>query len=362
MIIFQNYGLVPLEAFTTFGMSAKPGSANPIGKFGTGLKYAVAVTLRLGGTFKLFRGKEEFEFYTKEEDFRGKTFAKVRMRRRAGVLSRWRYEALPFTTELGKHWKPWMALRELEANCRDEPEGRSYHIKDANVLDRLPRDGYTMIAIECDEMEEAFANLGDIFLDQDRVPIYEDDRCAIYEGESQHIFYRGMRVTDLRKPSLYTYEMKSVFLTEDRTSMYSFLDNQNIMRSLLACPDRNIVDRVTRLSEDHHEATFDWDEKQPQVSHAWRGALSYGGLSGRFVALRDNLHFGIGRSEEVKIELEVHQWERVLDTMRDVDESIAIRIREQLVEAGWREKPSEVVTIDEELEAADSVEEIFDEA
>lgn len=359
MIIFENDGIVPLEAFTTFGMSAKPGSTNPIGKFGTGLKYAVAVTLRLGGTFKLFRGEEEYEFYTKEEDFRGKTFAKVRMRRRAGLLSKWRYDALPFTTELGKHWKPWMAVRELEANCRDE-NGHSMIVSNDERDHAFPVAGRTLIVIDCAEMEDAFANLDDIFLPEARQPIYEDSKVAIYEGGSQHLFYRRMRVTDLRKPSLFTYEMKDVFLTEDRTSMYSFLDNQNIMRSLLACPDQDIVQRVVKEAENHHESTFDWDEKKPRVSHAWYPVLSSTGLSSRFSALRDNLDFGIGATETVEIEMEVRMWERVLDTMRDVDESIYLQIKEQLVEAGWK-APAEVASVDEDLEAADAVEELAEE-
>lgn len=88
MILFENDGIVPIAAFTTFGLSAKPGSTNPIGKFGTGLKNAVAIILRLGGKVRLFRGLEEYEFYTREEEFRGQTFARVRMKRRAGILSR----------------------------------------------------------------------------------------------------------------------------------------------------------------------------------------------------------------------------------------------------------------------------------
>lgn len=151
MIIFQNQGLIPIDAFTTFGINAKPNSDNPIGYFGTGLKYAVAVTLRLGGTFRLFRGIEEYEFYLKEKDFRGKSFQTVRMRKRKSLMARWSYDKLPFTTELGKNWKPWMAIRELESNTRDE-NGHSclFHEHDD------PHPDYTMIIIECPEMEEAY--------------------------------------------------------------------------------------------------------------------------------------------------------------------------------------------------------------
>src|ERR1700733_12022356 len=47
MIVFENYGEIEIDAITTFGVSVKEGP-NPIGFFGTGLKYAVAVLLRHG--------------------------------------------------------------------------------------------------------------------------------------------------------------------------------------------------------------------------------------------------------------------------------------------------------------------------
>lgn len=342
MLLFENDGVVPLEAFTTFGMSAKPGSTNPIGKFGTGLKYAVAITLCLGGTFRLWRGEEEYVFYTKDEDFRGKTFAKVRMKRRKGILSAWRYEALPFTTELGKHWEPWMAVRELEANVRDEENGTSCTIGTDGPTQYLPREGRTVIVIDCDAMEEAYGKLDEIFLPE-REPLFENDSVRIFDGPSNHVFYRGMRVTDLRKPSLYTYEMKHVFLTEDRTSQYPFLDNGNMKKALLACPSNAMVKYVVDNADGHHESTFDWDDKGPKASSAWYGALTRSSVGGRFAALRDNLHYGLGRNEDVEVTMEVRMWERVLETMRDVDESIYLQIKEQLVEAGWREDVSRPV-------------------
>lgn len=353
MLVFQNEGLVPLEAFTTFGMSAKPGSTNPIGKFGTGLKYAVAITLRLGGTFRLYRGLEEFEFYTKETDFRGKTFAKVRMRRRKGILSKWRYEALPFTTELGKHWKPWMAFRELEANVRDE-NGTSTHIGTEGPLQFLPREDTTLIFVDCPEMDEAYADIDNIFLDTERVPVFENDLVRVFEGDNNHIFYRGMRVTDTRKPTLYTYEMKSVFLTEDRTSQYAFLDDRNIMKALLECPNESMVRRIVRASEDTHEGTFDWDEKKPVVSSAWPNALAYGGLSPRMKSLRDNLDYGLAKDEDVEISLEVRQWEGILPILQAAGTDVYDEIREQLLAAGWKDRRFNPAHVEEIADAVDA--------
>lgn len=335
MLVFQNDGVLPIEGFTTFGMSAKPGSTNPIGKFGTGLKNAVAIILRLGGTVRVFRGLEEYVFYTKDVDFRGRTFAKVRMKRRHGLLP-WKYEALPFTTELGKHWEPWMALRELEANTRDEPNGSTTHINTEGPLHFLPREDTTLIFVDCPEIDDAFADIDNIFLPDDRIPFYEDDKVRIFSGENKHIFYRGMRVTDTRKPTLYTYELKWVCLTEDRTSRYTFIDNESMMKSLLSCDDHEVARNIVRNSKDHHEGTFEWDKKKPAVGAGWRDALSYSGLSPRFSTLRDNLDFGLGQDQDVDVCLEVHQWNAVLKILAEAGSTLVDNITEQLTEEGWR--------------------------
>jgi hypothetical protein len=99
---------------------------NPIGQFGTGLKYAVAVILRHGGTVRLFIETEEYEFYVHEKDFRGKELQTVRMRKRHGTLARWMSSRqLPFTLNYGRNWELWQAYRELESNARDERGGDS---------------------------------------------------------------------------------------------------------------------------------------------------------------------------------------------------------------------------------------------
>lgn len=333
MLIFQNDGVIPIESFTTFGMSAKPGSRNPIGKFGTGLKNAVAIILRLGGTITVWRGSEEYVFYTKTEDFRGTEFEKVRMKKRKGIAP-WKYEALPFTTKLGQHWEPWMAFRELEANTRDESNGKT--IFSESDIYYEPQWDRTHIVVECAELDDAYRDIDKIFLPEDKAPIFEDSSVRVFEGSNNHIFYRGMRVTTTSKPTLYTYDLKTVVLTEDRTSQYTFLDNNNIRDALLACEKLDLAMNVVKNSKDRHEGGFDWDVVRKKVGAGWGMALSSGGLSSRFTALRDNLEFGIAENQDVSIDLSVGEWIKV---MRDVkDEKVLTSIREQLVEAGW--KPS----------------------
>jgi hypothetical protein len=49
IVVFENPGEIDAAAIRTFGVSVKEGE-NPIGFFGTGLKYAIAILLRTGHT------------------------------------------------------------------------------------------------------------------------------------------------------------------------------------------------------------------------------------------------------------------------------------------------------------------------
>ena len=217
---FVTNTVIPIEAFTTFGINAKPNSANPIGYFGTGLKYAVAIVLRLGGNFRLLIDGAEYQFYLSSSTFRGKYFDKVRMKKRNDLFSKWRYEALPFTTELGKNWELWQAFRELESNTRDENGWSGMTEPSSHSASK----GRTIIEIDCEGFEEAAKAENEVFLDKSGPKIFENGQMTIYDAPSKYLYYRGVRVYDLRYPSRFTYEFKQgqVNLSEDRTARNSF--------------------------------------------------------------------------------------------------------------------------------------------
>lgn len=194
-IYFANAGLMDLDVIRTMGVSVKD-SENPIGYFGTGLKFAIATLLRTGHRVVLHQGQQNIEFSTRKKTIRGKEFDMVYMED----------EQLAFTTDLGKNWIVWQAYRELHSNCLDE----------MGHVARLPKEGDTVWAISGDEIEKAFDNRHQIFLPTE--PAWVVDGLEIHRGQSKHLYYRGVRVADLPKPSRFTlnYTMPMV-LTEDRT-------------------------------------------------------------------------------------------------------------------------------------------------
>lgn len=222
MILHQTPGLLDFKSLTIMGLSAKPNSSNPIGMFGTGLKYSIATLMRMGAEITLWIGEDKYEFATVQSDFRGSTFQTLRVRQQRKGLLKARWIELPFTTEYGKFWKPWMVYRELHSNTLDE--GGTTSILDDNDLDTYLFQGQpntTSFYIKQPEYEEACRNQDEIFL-PDGLKLSNDD-IQILSGPSNVIYYRSLKVMELPKPSMFTYNILSPLeLTEDRTIKYSF--------------------------------------------------------------------------------------------------------------------------------------------
>lgn len=211
-VTYITKSVLPIEAFSVMGMSAKPNSTNPIGEFGTGLKLAVAATLRMGGKFYMWTDDVEYEFYVKDREFRGTEHKQVMLRKRKGMLRKWSYQELPFTLNYGRNLDWWQIHRELESNTRDEGG-------EVIIDDGYHEQGGTVIQVVHPGIVEA-AEVGGVFFDPgDEKPVWNTHAVDVYDRPSNHMYYRGVRVFTLEYPSRFTYNFRpgQVRLTEDRS-------------------------------------------------------------------------------------------------------------------------------------------------
>lgn len=254
-IVFQNPGLIDLRAVQIMGLNAKE-SKNPIGQFGTGLKYAIAVLLRSNCQIKIFQGENEFYFTTRKEDFRGKSFQFVFMRQGEGSKAIFSEKPLGFTLELGKHWEPWMAIRELESNARDEG-GRSFIDEDYQLSPDT-----TTIVISGVAAESAYSKLRDIFINTK--PLWKNGELEVHPLQNPEqafwMHYRGVRARKLEKPSLYRYNLiGEQALTEDRTFRYSWAgDGEMVNLGLLK--DHDMIRNVVTADKSNYESDITFSE------------------------------------------------------------------------------------------------------
>jgi hypothetical protein len=253
-ILFENDGVIPISAIKTFGVSAK-GTDDAIGFFGTGLKYAIAIFLRLHCRVSCVIGGERYDFITAREEIRGKEFDIVCMLPNGGQV-----EELGFTTELGKTWEPWMAFRELYCNTIDE--GGS--VRQVDDLQQIMPPGlaqhkktYFMVSGEAaDRVWESRHNT--ILISK---PIVEGPMANAHIGPGEHLYYRGIRVSDNHRPAKYDYNIhRHCDLTEDRTIKYSFEARYAITSLILQSEDYDFIRNAIVDTKDHYEADLKFNE------------------------------------------------------------------------------------------------------
>lgn len=257
-VVFQNKGIIDTRAITTFGISAKdPSNPNPIGYFGTGLKYAIAVLLREGFKITIWAGHEKLEFTEKKEEVRGEIFNIVCMNG----------QPLGFTTSLGKKWELWQAFREIYSNCLDE-SGDTYssdEIPDAQEFE-------TLICVEGEAFVEVYEARNEIFIQGD--PLCETNHAKIHGGSSNHVFYRGVRIATFKNPLMYRYNISNhLDLTEDRTIKYNWQINDTIVDTVLSSDDEKFIKSILTASEDKHEAHLDFTDNRSQMSETFRNVI-----------------------------------------------------------------------------------------
>lgn len=260
-IVFSNPGELDSRVITLMGVNVKPGSDNPIGQFGTGLKYAIAGILRLGGKIEIWSGLHQFEFRTKTETIRGKEFQVVQMYTSPSDEPGHGWQTLGFTLELGRHWEPWMLYRELWANARDE-RGR---VEEREVA---PAAGMTIIRVDCQEIWKAHQNRGEFLLDSTRQPIWTGYGLEVYPAAGKAGFYRGIKVVDFQEPMLFTYNITSpMTLTEDRTiGDWSF--KARLADCLWICDSEEVAENIALANKTTMEAGINWDWVMASPSEA----------------------------------------------------------------------------------------------
>lgn len=194
-VYFSNAGLIDLEVVRTMGVSVKTND-NPIGYFGTGLKFAIATLLRTGHSIVLTRGGVEYPFSIVDTPIRGEVFSKVYMGD----------EPLPFTTNLGKNWEVWQAYRELHSNTLDEH----------GSISNKPQSGDTVIAVTGDAIHREYVNRDAIFISSK--PLDSNEFLEVHEGRTRSVYYRGVRAGRMPEEMAFTYNILCpMTLTEDRT-------------------------------------------------------------------------------------------------------------------------------------------------
>lgn len=301
-VFFCNSEPIDLNAIAIMGVSVKTGD-NPIGYFGTGLKFSIATLLRTGHRVTLYRDAEMIEFSVRAETIRGEEFNRVVMGD----------EPLGFTTHLGRNWEPWQAYRELRCNCTDEG---------GTISDERPRGTFgTVFEVDGEAISQCHRNRREIFLDSS--PAFANDECAIHFGETRHAFYKGVRAHKHAQHAIFTYNITTdLELTEDRTAKHGFMVDYYAERALAECNDEDIVEQALMAPRRTYENNLTY-------ANAGRPSAAFMDVAFR---LRHNSHCNLGAVKlwEKHAKVKVAYTEATLDAFDEQQIAAAIKLVSRL--------------------------------
>ena len=221
-LYFSNNEPLNLLSIELMGVSVKV-NENPIGFFGTGLKYAIAVLLRTDHKITLRVDNETYKFGWKVQNFRGTEVKQVYMNDKA----------LGFTTELGKNWQVWMAYRELVCNTRDEGGTvSSTPVSGARTVFEISGPMINLVHAECDNY----------FLSTEPIIIVGTTEVHPNPLGKKTVFYRGVAASEFNKPSKFLYNLKGKLeLTEDRTIKHTYFILNCIADIIVTSHDKDFI-------------------------------------------------------------------------------------------------------------------------
>lgn len=241
-LIFENDGEIDIRSILVFGCSVKE-SKNPIGFFGTGLKYALAVLLRTSHEIVIYSGLNEFKISKRTDTMRGKSFDFVEING----------QSAGFTTELGKNWEVWMAYRELYCNATDEPNSEIKLTDEAWI----PRAGKTFIAIVGEEAISCHRRKSEFILDSK--PLFVLNDIEVHARPSKSFFYKGIKVYSFDNECMFTYNQTShVELTEDRTVKNQSSVSYTVAQRILMHGEKKLLKDVLTATRNFQEHFFDF--------------------------------------------------------------------------------------------------------
>lgn len=211
LLLVQNYGEAPLEAYTTLGYSSSRGSdvEGIIGQFGTGNKLGITLCLREGLPVWVYCGNTRLEFKVEVDTIDDMGDQEVNhVVYRKGNSKKWTRTG--WTLDWGAiDWtEVGMALREFISNAidrtlKEDADGQNLSVKIVDESDRRAKAGVTRIYVEAnDEVREYFGQLGKRFLHfsdnpEDAKPQLLTKRGRNTQGKGAMIYREGVLVREM---------------------------------------------------------------------------------------------------------------------------------------------------------------------
>lgn len=250
-------------------LGATDKSSDKIGRFGSGVKYALIQALRNKVPVRIHCGWWSCEFDTKPIKIGTKTFERVIYKYSTTKQEAHVHES-SFSLNAASEWRQaWFIIREFWANALDEDDGATIELVDEPVGPDVDRTdvylGYTEYLQQAfDEREHWDARVSRVPVEGSQGPagcLYEPTCC-----EGLHVYHKGILVYFAAgKKRLYDYdvtrceELNEVRLLDSEWKVHSSCSNvvddannedlrRGLLKHLLEEPDTKIYEQELRFN------------------------------------------------------------------------------------------------------------------
>jgi len=269
-IKIASEGLLDVNLLKIIGFSTKRGDDTKFGHFGSGSKYALALLFRNKIPFHLFSGKKEILFGTQIQEYYNSGEAY-----QTEVITI-NGEPTAFSTELGPDWEPWMILRELISNARDQdPDNAEITLTSEIELSENTTTWYlnvTKHSFMVAELDRTFKD--EPFFHSQRNPIYEDLYEKGHPTEQSIVYSKGVRAGNTPKMALFHIGGRNIGIDERR--IYRSFHESYYGSLLMRIKDKNYIYKI--LDAFNNNESQEWDlfrwGSVTDISLQWQEILS----------------------------------------------------------------------------------------
>lgn len=227
----KNAGEIEPQALTLLGASTKRNDTTKIGQFGSGNKYALAYLLRNDYGLKIFSGETEIAIDVRKEKYRENEYGVIHINGQQTSI----------TTEFGKDWEFWQALREIYCNALDEGQCEMDYVQ--NIT---PKAGETHFYIQNKEAAVEFLSKFDDYFSVNKKVLFECAEGSIIEksGTTANIYRKGIKCFNSNKQSTYDYTFNNIKVDENRLVTYTWQVEETMWNIIYQCTDKEVIKSI----------------------------------------------------------------------------------------------------------------------
>lgn len=257
-LVFENQGQLSVLDLISMGDSIKVNDSSKIGRFDSGLKYAVAILLRNNVEFFITTKDHIFKAITTvlEDSDTGKSKEVITILKEEVATGLISSHVTGFSPKLGIDWEFWMAIREIHCNCLDEG-GSNYSCEELPDI----KGNYTRVIITINnDIEKVLLDWDNYFLNESLVEEY--GHLEIHDNELSHLklYKQGILVyEDRNKKSMYSYNFKNIVIDEMRRASLTSATERDIRDALAYSENTTLITELCTTGTKYFESKLDWD-------------------------------------------------------------------------------------------------------